>query len=225
MKLNLNLEKNTKFIVSIIKIGFIGRYRILEQLRDVVFPQFIHIDFINNPDEFKKYDVIFVDKVFEKDLCKYLQRFIAINDDFKDLIIQLLKTVCSLTSCDELTIGIDLGYSKCGFVILTCDKPIIHITLPIDFVIELLKVLSLNFNNITLSIGYSSQILPLLNYFITNLPRDKEIDVVFVNEEDTKHKRKAIEEFKVLNKLNEDEIDALTYALTKSSGIKFILKR
>ena len=68
MKLNLNLENVTKIITSIIKIGFIGRHRILEQLQDIVFQQFIHIDFINNPDELRKYDIVFVDEVFEKDI-------------------------------------------------------------------------------------------------------------------------------------------------------------
>lgn len=191
-------------------IGFIGRSSTWNLLRGLVFPEHVGLRYIDNEGDCLGLDLVLVED-YMVDLV-HCPRVYALNDRSVDGIIEAIVRGLGL---GELNIGIDIGDSRCGVIILVRDTPIIHATLSFARLVRLVRRLS-KYSVINIIAGRSPSVSHLLRDFL-ELLGDVNIRVKIVDEELVNTKKVWFKDRYPY--LTLDELDGLVYAYAGLASI------
>ncbi|GAB6946182.1 hypothetical protein JCM16161A_03120 [Vulcanisaeta sp. JCM 16161] len=188
-----------------IKLGFAGRSSTWNLLRKLVFPEHVALRYVSNEDDCLGLNFIIVER-YMADLVN-CSRVLILSDPSIDGIIE---TIVDGLGLNELNVGIDIGNSRCGAIILANDTPLIHVTLSFVKLIRMIRRLAKR-AIINLVIGTSPGVSDLVRDFMESI-NDANIKVRVINE-DTAYGKKNVFRSRYPY-LTLDELDGLVYAYT-----------
>ena len=188
-----------------IKLGFAGRSSTWNLLRKLVFPEHVTLRYVGNEEDCLGLDFVIVER-YMADLIR-CSRVLVLSDSSVDGIIE---SIISGLGLNELNVGVDIGNSRCGAIILENDVPLIHVTLSFVRLIRMIRRLAQQLS-INLIIGTSPGVSELVKDFV-KLLGDVDVKIKVVNE-DAAYRKKDIFRTRYPY-LTLDELDGLVYAYT-----------
>lgn len=132
-----------------IKLGFAGRSSTWNLLKRLVFPEHVALRYVSNEDDCQGLDLVIVER-YMADLVN-CPRVLVLSDSSID---GMIEAVINGLGLNELNIGVDIGNSRCGAIILNNDTPLIHVTLSFVKLIRMIRRLAMR-TSINLIIGIS----------------------------------------------------------------------
>lgn len=188
-----------------IRLGFAGRSTTWSLIRKLVFPEHVALRYVGNETDCLGLDLVIVEG-YMADLVR-CSRVLVLNDPSIDGIIEAIITGLGLS---ELNMGIDVGNSRCGVIMLANETPIIHVTLSLIRLIRMVRKLARH-AAINLIIGTSPGVSNLVRDFVKSLD-DANVRVRVINEDEAYGKKDL---FRMRYPyLTVDELDGLVYAYT-----------
>jgi hypothetical protein len=186
-----------------IRLGFVGKSSTWNVLRGLVFPEHVLLRYVGNEEDCLGLDLVIVER-YMADLV-HCPRTLILSDLSVDGIIEAIIKGLRL---NELNIGIDMGNSRCGVIILINELPVIHVTLGFIRLIRIIRRLSRQLT-INLIIGTSPGVSSLVKDFLNSLS-DVNIRIRVIDEGIVNGKKDM---FKYRYPyLTLDELDGLIYA-------------
>ena len=187
------------------KLGFAGRSSTWNLLRKLVFPEHVALRYVGSEEDCLGLDFVIVER-YMADLVR-CPRVTVLNDSGID---DLIESVIDGLSLNELNVGVDIGNSRCGAIILANDVPLIHVTLSFVRLIRMIRRLARR-SSINLIIGTSPGVSGLVRDLVKSLG-DVNVKIRVVNE-DVAYGKKDVFRTRYPY-LTLDELDGLVYAYT-----------
>ncbi len=188
-------------------VGFIGRASTWDLLKGCVFHEHISLIYVRAPQDCNNLDLLIVER-YLKDIVKCDCRTIVLDDvKIEDLIEALLKGL----GVDKITVGIDVGNSRCGLVILANNTPIIHYTTTLGRIITLLKRLGKNIA-MNINIGLTPATAELVSTLLSFL-QGLDVQYQLIEENIIKERRGWFRDR--YGYLSQDELDGLILAYSR----------
>lgn len=185
------------------RVGYIGRRKILEVLRSVLFPE------VHMVSEEGENVVTIVDSAVRH------EGGIVVNcDNYACIVRTLARHLAAM--CGDVTVGIDLGESRNGVAVLCDGEPFIHATLDGEGLRAFLREL-LGSTRARIIIGSTPYVDPQRELDIISESCHNVIDVLFVDE--IKASRRRYWARRKYPHLSEDEVDAYIFALSYVRGL------
>ncbi|WP_054854203.1 hypothetical protein [Vulcanisaeta distributa] len=188
-----------------IKLGFVGKSSTWNLLRKLVFPEHVTLKYVSNEEDCLGLDLVIVER-YMADLVR-CPKVLVLGDSNID---GLIETVVSGLKINELNIGIDIGNSRCGIIILANDVPVVHVTLSFARLVRMIRRLAKR-SSINLVIGISPGVSTLVRDLMESL-NDVNVRVRIINE-DLAYEKKNVFKSRYPY-LTLDELDGLVYAFT-----------
>jgi hypothetical protein len=189
--------------VGVLNLGFVGKSSTWNLLRELIFLDNVGLKYIDREDECQGLDLVFVEE-YIADLV-HCPRTYLLNDGSIDGVVEAFVKGLGLV---ELNVGVDIGKSRCGIVILMGDTPIMHITLSFTRLMKLLKKLS-KYSTINLIVGTSPGISNLLNDLLKSLNNSSSVRIKIIDESVVNDKKTWFRSRYPY--LSADELDSLVY--------------
>ncbi len=198
-----------------IRVGYIGRKRILDKIRSIVFRSAVAIDYVDKSADVKLYDVILVDRALVRSRWfTSLKRCVTISDSTYDVVMTLLNVIVSTLTHANIVIGIDLGASRCGLIVLVNDVPYIHLRTRPEALLKLVDmILSRYSHSVTIHLGASSSVDSRLVVYIAERASMFNARLNLIDESSLRDRRQSLAHR--FEDLSDDELDALMLATTR----------
>lgn len=189
--------------MGVYRLGFVGKSSTWNLLRRLVFPEHVALRYVGSEGDCLGLDLVIVES-YMADLVQ-CPRMLVLNDPSIDGII---GSIISGLGLGELIVGVDIGDSRCGVVMLANETPIIHVTLNFIRLVRVIRRLAGQVS-INLIIGTSPGVSGLVRS-LSELLSDVNVRVRVVNE-DGAHGGKDVFRSRYPY-LTLDELDGLVYA-------------
>ncbi len=186
-------------------LGFVGRSSTWSLLKSLVFPDHVSLKYVNNDHDCQGLDLVIVER-YMADLVHCRKSFL-LNDTSVDSVIE---TVIKGLGLNHLNVGVDVGNSRCGVIVLVDDTPIMHVTLGFIRLMRLMRRLSRQLS-VNLIIGTSPGVSGLVRDLLESLS-DVNVKVKVINEGMVNGKKDLLRNRYPY--LTIDELDSLVYAFT-----------
>lgn len=200
-------------IVVSFLIGFLGRSSTWSLIRKLVFPEHVGLVYLSTYEDCSLVDYVIVED-YMADLVRNCNRTYVLR---QPAVVNIIDALLMGLRTRKISLGIDLGASRCGVSILIDDIPVIHSVMSWGELARLVKLLSRNYD-IMLTVGSSPGITGLMNDFMEDVgPR---VSVRFVDEEFASKKKNWFRSRYPY--LSQDELDSLVYAFISAQRINAI---
>ncbi len=201
-----------------VRLYYLGRKKIYDMIRNVIFEDFVELKFIEELREINMNPII-VDNAFKKEVnTKYI---VDSSMDITQIIILLSKILSEALECSDITIGIDPGDEVSGIAILHCNYPTIHAKLPTLKIVNIIQHLSrIDEINAKVCIGVKSSRKFNDRTISTLLSLSNNVPTYVIDEASTKYRRSIYNRRHGRGKITRDELDAVVYALSIDESIR-----
>jgi hypothetical protein len=187
-------------------VGFVGRSSTWRSILEMIFPEYINLRYMHTPSDCVDKDVVLAER-YMVDLLGDCGEVRLVDGTVGVAMRELLLGL----PVDNVVLGIDVGRSRNGIVILADDVPLIHHTLSrVDPLLDLLIDL-----RPTLVLGISPGVGPMIMQ-LTDRAMRMGLRVITVSEDRLSHRRTWFRERYPY--LNPDELDGLIYAHAYGDG-------
>ncbi|BDR93248.1 hypothetical protein [Vulcanisaeta souniana] len=187
------------------RLGFVGKSSTWSLLKSLVFPDYVSLRYVNDDHDCKELDLVIVER-YMADLV-HCQKSFLLSDASIDGVIE---TVIKGLGLSYLNVGIDVGNSRCGVIVLVEDIPIMHVTLGFARLMRLMRRISRQLS-VNLIIGTSPGVSSLVRDLLESLS-DVNVKVKVINEDMVNGKKNLFRSRYPY--LTIDELDSLVYAFT-----------
>ncbi len=210
------------------KILFVGRWRLYEKIRHLIFESIFEIKYASSDRDFDENIIIIVDKAFEKQVRRggLKGKYNIIDDlDTVELLALLADILSRHITCRDIVIGVDLGPDNSGIALVHCGTPTLHAVLPTYLIHRLVKLLVERGLDVTVCVGVDVKSRDKSrDPMLIMLALSREVPLYVVSERDTKYRRAIFrtlrEDLAREGRVTGHELDAVVYALSVDSAIR-----
>ncbi len=209
------------------KILFIGRWKLYEKIRRIVFEDVLELRYASSERELDSNMIVIVDKALERQLARRARsRFDVVDDaDLIELMAELAHVFSRHSLCREVVIGVDPGPDSSGISLVQCGIPTLHAVVSTHLLNRLVKLLLERGLDVTLCVGVSGGEKKTSLSMMVLFSLGREVPLYVINERETKYRRKIFRHMRQdlarRGNVTSHELDAVVYALSVDSAIRF----
>ncbi|WP_069808128.1 hypothetical protein [Vulcanisaeta thermophila] len=194
-------------------IGFLGRSTTWNLIKGITFPEHVGLVYLNSPVDCSAVDLVLVEEYMASLVRGCGNVHVLTQPTIMDVINALLKGLGD----SNVSLGIDLGTSRCGISILINETPVVHTVVSRSEIIKLIKGVSSG-RRVTIIVGSSPGVAKMVRELIDEL--DDNVKIWVVDEKEASRRRPWFKSRYPY--LTRDELDSLVYVLLSKQWVSAV---